>query len=312
MLSTRDIAGNVLADDRTATYVDGDVAAGEVVHMDAGVVLVVGTHDAVSGISVGVEAVAHRGQTAATVDGAEHGAAGDVDGDVATHVAGGQGVATETAAAAEDVAVDVGGAPGAYISVGLDFHQNVTHDVTILAAAEDRAVNTAAVDGDTDFLDVGAGVEAHALVALAGTKEVAGDGVSLDLREGAGHTEGATAEDDGAGVENVAQLAAAIEACEDVTAGNLDTGVTHDTACRLYIDGGVGIVGNISGLVGHHTRTTTEDVAVEGMAVVGSGILIVIIGVVWGAERPVATLIEELGVVRGDIVSPLCSCVDTV
>ena len=97
----------VVTDDSIAADVDSDVATGEASHCVAGVVLVVGTHNAVVGISVGVETVAHRGQTATAVDGTEHGAARDVDGNVASHVAGGQGVATETAAAAEDVAVDI-------------------------------------------------------------------------------------------------------------------------------------------------------------------------------------------------------------
>ena len=185
--------------------------------------------------------------------------------------------------------------------------------MAILTTAEDGTVNTAAVDFDVDILHVGTRVEAHALVALAGTEEVAGDGMGGDLCKGAGHAEGGgAAEVDGAGVENVAQFASAIDVGEDMTAGNLHTGGTQDTSGRLYIERGVGIVGNIPGFVGHPTRTAAEDVAIEGVAVVGRGILIGVIGIVWGAERPVVTLIEELGIVGGDIVGPLFRSVDTI
>ena len=75
------------------------------------------------------EECAHRSQTAAAVDGAEHGAARNGHIHIAAHRACRQRLARETAATAEDVAVDVRGAPGANLRVGMTCFTGVIADV---------------------------------------------------------------------------------------------------------------------------------------------------------------------------------------
>ena len=60
--------------------------------------------------------------------------------------------------------------------------------MTILTAAEDGTVNGATRDVHLHVAHIGTLVEEHALVALASTEEVAGNGVSANLFQRARHT----------------------------------------------------------------------------------------------------------------------------
>ena len=168
-----------------------DGSAGDV-NLDIAVVVAV-LQLAIIVVTNGYEVGTHRGQTAAAVDGAEHGGSHrsarhgvvvDIDFDVAADGAGRVGRAAESAAAAEDIAVDIRGAPGAYPGSAVDGHLGVAQHVTILAAAEDGTEDEAAADLHGDILHVGAHVELGTLVTLAGTEEVAGDGVVGDGVDG--------------------------------------------------------------------------------------------------------------------------------
>ena len=248
--------------DGAAADVDIDMSAGEVGDEVPLVVRVVGAHGAVAVLADVVKAVAYRGHAAAAVDGAEHGAAGDIDRGVAADVAGRQRLAAETAAAAEDVAVESGdtvGADGAAADVDL----GGAHHVAVLAAAQHRAVDAAAGDFDDGVTDVGPLVEVDALVALAGTEEVAGDGVGGNLFECARHAErGVAAEVDLAVANDIGHLVAAIDRGEDVAAGDDDEGVALDTACRAD---------PFARCVGDDTGAAAEDVAIDGVAVAALG-----------------------------------------
>ena len=75
------------------------------------------------------EVSAHRSQTSTAIDGAQHGTAADIHFHVAANAACRQRLAREAAAAAEDVAVDVRGAPGANLRVGMTCFTGVIADV---------------------------------------------------------------------------------------------------------------------------------------------------------------------------------------
>ena len=168
-----------------------DGAAGDV-EGDIAVVVAV-LQLAIMGVTHGHKVGAHRGQTAAAVDGAEHGgshrsarhgAVVDIDFDVAADGAGRVGRAAESAAAAEDIAVDIRGAPGAYPGSAVDGHLGVAQHVTILAAAEDGTEDKATANFHVDILHIGTQIELGTLVTLTGTEEVAGNGVVGDGVDG--------------------------------------------------------------------------------------------------------------------------------
>jgi len=89
-----------------------------------------------------------------------------------------------------------------------------------------------------------------------------------------------------------------------MTSGDLYTGIAIDGTCRATPDG---CVGTAYRLVGEHTRTATEDIAVVGVSVGGFhsttlGIILVgigIVGEVAGGERPVVALVQLDGVPNG-------------
>ena len=94
----------IVADDTTGD-VDGNEA---VVGIVAG-----GNNFSVVSVINRHEIGSHGGQTSTAVDGAQHGATGDIHVDVAADDTGRLDYATESAATAENIAVDIGGAKGA-------------------------------------------------------------------------------------------------------------------------------------------------------------------------------------------------------
>ena len=102
------------------------------------------------GVAFTYEMSTHRSQSAATVYGAQHVAAGDVNTHVAAHNTCRQRLAGESAAAAEDIAVHVavahrsdlgsctaiGGSIGV-VDVAADSHMAVNQHVTVLTTTED-------------------------------------------------------------------------------------------------------------------------------------------------------------------------------
>ena len=165
--------------------------------------------------------------------------------------------------------------------------------MAILAAAEDGAVDPAAGDVDDSAAHIGPGVEEYALVALAGTVEVAGDGVCVGLGHGAGNTEGGVAAEvdcaKAAGGDlavavvgaYIGHFVAAVDRGEYVAAGDVDRCIAIDGACRLE---------PLAGGVGEVARAAAEDAAVEGVAVRAGGsgtvgalrVLVVVVSVVVG------------------------------
>ena len=160
----------------------------------------------VTGIGHSRKSRADRRQTASAIDGAQHGAVADVYLHVATHGTGRQGLARESTTTAEDVSIDIRRSRSAdvrisgrhglfacshgHVLTGLDGHACVGQHVTVLTAAEDRAVDAGLVAHLHDrIVHVGPGVEVDALVALTGTEEVTRHGVSGNLLQRAGHAQ---------------------------------------------------------------------------------------------------------------------------
>ena len=197
---------------------------------------------------------AHRSHTTATVDGAEHFAAFDIEGDVAAHHTGGEGVAREATTAAEHVAVNIRIAPGTDVDVSIrlfDGEIHIVQHVAILAATEHGAEDGAAGDVHFNIIHEGPSVEQDARVAHACAEEVAGDGVSGDGVEGTGHAQGAALHVDGTLTLDVGDLVTAIDAGEDMTTIDVDGGVA------VHLTGGASPDARRHGI---ETATATEHV----------------------------------------------------
>ena len=259
--------------DESAADVQGDIAVvlgmcrvARVAALQVAVALVVFIH----------EMGAHRRQSAAAVHGTQYLAApADVHRYVAADGTRRDGGAAEAAAAAEDIAVVVRRAGGAYPGVAADVDHGVAPHVAVLAAAEHRAVDDGiGVHRHCGVLHIGTLVEGGALVALAGAEQVAGHRVRLDARHRARHTQGAAAHRHRAVAHHVGILAAAVDARQDMAAGDVHRRVATHTALEL-IPVAVGRVVALlvfhSDTVGVVARAAAEHIAEEGVAVAGIG-----------------------------------------
>ena len=199
----------------------------------SGVAVVVSLHLAVKRIVNKYERRTHRGQTPATIHGAEHGTSADVERHVATHRASREGIARETTTAAKHVAVDVGIAVSADVGTGFNVHRDIAEHVAVLATAKRRTEDERIVaDVDFGIFDIGPSVEHDTLVALACAKEVTGDRVVSDVLKRTRHSDGATRHIDGASAHHVGLLVAAIDVGEDMATGDVDHGIAPHTPCR--------------------------------------------------------------------------------
>ena len=167
-----------LSADSTAGDIDSDMAVGFVVVVNELTVV---------GIGGGDEMRTHGGQTTAAIDGAQHGATADIDNNITADNTRREHGASESAATAKDVAVHIRLALGTDDSVIADSHHNIAEDMTILAAAEDGAIDDTATDIDHDATHGVPFVEEVARFALTGTEEIAGDRMVLNLGDGTRH-----------------------------------------------------------------------------------------------------------------------------
>ena len=280
----------VVVTDGAARDVDGDMA------VRLGFIII--KQLAIPWISGCNEPGAHRGQTTAAVDGAEHGAAADGHIDVAYHHACGEGVAREATTAAKHVAIHVGTAPSADeggLALSLThIHCHIAKHVAVFAAAKDGAEDGAARDAHFHFAHVGPSVELGAGVAHACAEEVAGDGVRGNGFQGARHTQGAAAHLDGAFAFHVGNLIAAIDGSEDVASRDFNMGVAvHLTSRATPHAGRNGIV----------ARAAAKHVAEERVAVgalQGCGI---IVGIVLNIIRVIRVFLriskDVVNIIRG-------------
>ena len=131
--------------------------------------------------------------------------------------------------------------------------------MTILTATEGRTIYPSAGDIHRDILDIGLHVEEHAWVALTGTIEIAGYGVSCNLTQCARNAEcGIATEVDGSIAIHIGQLVTTIDIGQDMSAGDIYFGIaTNITSLPVPFTCGVWEV----------TRAATEDIAIEGAAV---------------------------------------------
>ena len=101
--------------------------------------------------------------------------------------------------------------------------------MTILTTAEDRTIDCTASDIHNGILYIGLFIEEDTCVTFAGTEEVAGDRVFVNLTKCTGHTEcGSSAEVDGRRTGHVGHLVTAINVCQDMTARDVYRGITAD------------------------------------------------------------------------------------
>ena len=275
-------------------------------------VLAFGYQLAVVGVAGRNQIRAHRCQSAAAVDAAQHRATQDVDAHIAPHDTGRQRIAAEAAACTEDVAIDVCGSPGAYDGtarrrdglvafacrcLAADGDAGVAFHVAVLTASEYGAIDGAARDVDLCGTDVRLLVEQRALVALAGTKDVARHWVFQNICYGAWHAYGTATHVDGACAKNVSQLVASIDVGQYVAAGDVHRGVAFHTSGRLA---------PLSFSVWEVSAAAAEDVAVERVTVIANFIGIRVVGRIFVgsclrlAERPVGALMEGCGIGIGE------------
>ena len=183
--------------DGTATDIDSDISTVEIRDGIASVIHIIGTHHTI-GLLVTyrlvhqIQTVAYGTQTASTIDRTQHGTTLDVDFNAAAHITCRERLTTEATTTTEYVTIDVAGAPGTYIGIVLDSHRDVLHHVAILTATKYRTVDSTTRDFHFHLLHVRGLVEEDTLVALTGSKEVAGQGVSGNLSQGTWYTERTT------------------------------------------------------------------------------------------------------------------------
>ena len=219
-------------DDGVAAHEDGDVAVG-------------GVDEVAYGVDTG------ECQTAAAVDGALDGAAIHEDVDIALDTAVGVVGVEVVTAAAEDVAIVGGHAACAEVGTRGDVGVDVAEHVGIGTAAEGGAPDLTALDGDMCLVDVGAqpvylgGIPTLTLagavdvgvvaVVVEGSYLAVGDldvadtaaaAVGVVVLVVAGH--GVTLH-----IARGGQVAATIDAVQDVAAIDVDVGVAIDAASLL-------------------------------------------------------------------------------
>ena len=294
----------VVVADGAAADVDGHMSMRQSGDVVALLVLAFGYQLAVVGVAGRNQIRAHRCQSAAAVDAAQHRATQDVDAHIALHDTGRQRIAAESAACTEDVAIDVCGSPGAYDGtarrrdglvafacrcLAADGDAGVAFHVAVLTASEYGAIDGAARDVDLCGTDVRLLVEQRALVALASTKDVARHWVCQNICYGARHAYGTATHVDGAGAQYVGQLVASIDAGQYVAAGDVHRGVAFHTSGRLA---------PLSFSVWEVSAAAAEDVAVERVTVIACIVGIRVIGRIFDgrglrlAKQPVGTLCE--------------------
>ena len=232
----------------------------------------------------------HRSQTATAVDGAQHGAIHDVYVHIATDGTGSHGIAAEATTTAEDITIDVRGAPRANFDTSVvvgrctdgdratDVGHGILYDVAILTTAERRAIDTGSVrDVDLGRSDVRPGVEKNALVALAGTEEVTGHRVIVNLFQGTRYAQCAARHVDGAQASGISclrnnrlaiavlvvgthigLLVTAIDRGQDVTANDVHRGIAAYGTCSTV---------PFAGSIRLDAATAAKHVAVVGVAV---------------------------------------------
>ena len=103
--------------------------------------------------------------------------------------------------------------------------------MAVLTTAEHRAVDFAAGYLDHSVLNICVFVEEDALVALAGTEEVAGDGVSVNLGQRARHAYRAAGHLDCRCTVHIGGLVTAIDVGQDMAATDGHVRVTLHPSC---------------------------------------------------------------------------------
>ena len=137
--------------------------------------------------------------------------------------------------------------------------------MTILTATEDGAVDDTACDIDFSLLNIGPCIEVRSLIALTCTKEIAGHGVIGNLSQGTWYTDRTSRHGDGTLAFHVGYLVTAIDAGQDMTAGDVHHGLT------LYQTGRAQPVVFLGAAVSSLERivagTATEYITVVGVSV---------------------------------------------
>ena len=192
-------------------------------------------------------------------------------------------------------------------------HTYIIQHMPILAAAEDRAEDMAALHVDPHAIHIGPLVEEHALVALAGAEEVARHRVGNNRVDSAWHSDCSATHLHSTGAYDVGLLVATIHRGEDMSASNLHMSVAihlagsatpHSGGYRIESRaaakhiakeraacGADRITGIVSRMIGINVGMSGfVRQVVENFIYFRSGIIIVIVN----AVRPCITFVENI------------------
>ena len=133
--------------------------------------------------------------------------------------------------------------------------------MTILTTAKGRTVNPSSSDVDFNVLNIGLLVEHHTWVTLTGTEQIASNGVSSNLSQGTRHTDSTTCHVDSTLTIHIRQLVTSIYIGQDMTALDFHQGITTDFTCLPV---------PLTCPEGEIARATTEDITIEGTAVISN------------------------------------------
>ena len=280
---------------------------------------IVSHHLAVPNSTLIIQPVAYRAQTTTAIDRTQHSTARDIQRHASCHVTGSVGFTAEATTATEDVTVHIRCAPGTNHGTVVDVHRHITQHMAVLTTTEYGAVDSAARDGHIDMAHVGLLIEYYTWVALTGAKEIAGYGVSGNLTKSTRHTDGTTRHRNSTVTCHVGQLVTSIDISQDMAAPDFHQGVaTHITGLPVPFTCGVWEV----------TGSATEDVAIEGAAVISNKctslriifIGIYIVGSIFSSAfslsiLPTCTFGQRIfiaGYTCEVTIRPLCVCITTV
>ena len=243
LLISRIVDVFIVVTNGTATNVDGDIATTFIVISRSilrtwvrirAVVLVVWTQDTV-GLDClfifrnlfihQIETISYRSKTTTAIDGAQYLTALDVQFDRTTDITGSQRLTTEATATTEYITI---------ISL-TDVYNRILEYVTILTSAKDGTIDSAALDVDKSTVHIRFLVEEDTLVTLTCTKDIACIRMCHDLSNGTWHTYGTTCHRDGSRALYIRSLTTTIDICYDMTASDIDSGLTLYATCRAQI-----------------------------------------------------------------------------
>ena len=135
--------------------------------------------------------------------------------------------------------------------------------MTILTTAKDGTIDSTTLDVDKSTVHIRLLVEENTLVTLTCTEDITRIRMCYDLGDGTRHAHSTTCHRDGSRALHVGRLATTIDIRDDMTACDIDSGLTlYATCCAQIFTDAFGFV-----KIRHATRTTTKHITIIGMTV---------------------------------------------